>query len=87
MTHDQLLGAVADATGESLLTVRRRGFSPLGRGPSSLVPEPSALLLDCPFCGRPVPYPGLARGGEPALAECLDCDLDYEFDPGEVYAA
>ena len=52
-----------------------------------LAPVPSALLLDCPFCGRPVPYPGLARGGVPALAVCLDCDLDYEFDPGEVYAA
>jgi len=87
MTRAQLLDAVAAATGESLHTVRRRGFSPLGRGSEGPAPEPSALLLDCPFCGRPVPYPGLARGGEPAPAECLGCDLYYEFDPGEVYAA
>jgi len=87
MTQAQLLDAVAAATGESLHTVRRRGFSPLGPGRTGLAPEPSALLLDCPFCGRPVPYPGPARGGEPAPAECLGCDLYYEFDPLEVYAA
>jgi len=87
MTQFQLDGAVALATGESLRHVHRRGFSLLARGPGDLEPEDLRLALDCPFCGITVPYPGVAGGGKPALAECPRCDVDFDFDPAEVYAA
>ena len=42
-------------------------------------------MLDCPFCGRPVPYPGLAGDGSETMAECDRCDVYFGFDPEEVY--
>ena len=57
MTQAQLDRAVADRTGESLRTVHRLGFR-LGCRSPSLEPEDLRLVVDCPFCGRPVPYPG-----------------------------
>ena len=44
-------------------------------------------MLDCPFCGRPVAYPGRGKAGEPALAECPRCDVYFDFADAEVYAA
>ena len=57
--------------------------------PRDLEPEDLRLVVDCPFCGRPVPYPGLVRDGSPALAECADprCDVYFDFAIAEVYAA
>ena len=77
--------AVAAATGEPLSTIRRLGF-----GPAALhAPDPSeiALVLDCPFCGRPAAYPGRGMGGEPAMAECDRCDVYFDFADDEVYVA
>ena len=42
-------------------------------------------MLDCPFCRRPVPYPGPAGDGSETLAECDRCDVYFAFDPSEVY--
>lgn len=87
MTQARLVSAVATATGESRSTIRRRGFS-LGQGGHvDLAPEDPVLALDCPFCGHPVPYPGLVRDGATALAECDPCDVFFEFNVDEVYAA
>ena len=62
---------------------------PARPGRPDLEPEDLRLVVDCPFCGRAVPYPGRAGDGSPALAECLDprCDVYFDFDPAEVYAA
>jgi hypothetical protein len=76
--------AVADATGEPLSTIRRLGFEPAARPHE---PGEIALVLDCPFCGRPVAYPGRGRGGEPAMAECGRCDVYFDFPDDEVYVA
>ena len=43
------------------------------------------LVLDCPFCGCPVPYPGLASDGSETMAECDRCDVYFGFDPEEIY--
>jgi hypothetical protein len=77
--------AVAIATGEPLSTIRRLGFEP----DSSRRDDPAeiALVLDCPFCGRPVAYPGRGRCGEPAMAECGRCDVYFDFPDDEVYVA
>ena len=87
MTQRQLDLAVAGATGESLATIRRLGFVARADAPSDLEPEDLHLAVDCPFCRSPVPYPGLARGGSAALAECDACDVFFDFDPDEVYAS
>jgi hypothetical protein len=88
LTQAQLDCAVAGATGESVATIHRLGFGllPAGRDPEP-DPEDLRLVLDCPFCGRPVPYPGRASCGTPALAECDRCDVYFDYEPNEVYAA
>ena len=87
MTQAQFDRSVADRTGESLRTVHRLGFQPDATGP--LEPEDVRLVVDCPFCGRAVPYPGRTRDGSPALAECINpgCDVYFEFAETDVYAA
>lgn len=77
MTQRQLDRAVAAATGESLATIHRLGFV----APADLEPEDLPLAVDCPFCRRPVTYPGLAGGGAAALAECDRCDVYFDFCP------
>jgi hypothetical protein len=71
VTQSQLDAAVACATGESVRTVRGRGFGP-DPGPAD-GPGPGALYLavDCPTCGGRCPL-AFARGGAAALAESPD---------------
>ena len=77
MNRRQLDRAVARATGESLRTVRARGFSLIPEGPTAPAPDDLSFDAECPRCGRAVPHPGWA-GGAPALAECVGCDLYFE---------
>jgi hypothetical protein len=86
MSHSQLTRQVARLTGEPLRTVRRLGFSMVAATPDLHEPEDIELVLDCPFCRRPVPYPGPAGDGSAAMAECDPCDVYFDFDPAEVYA-
>jgi hypothetical protein len=85
MTQPLLERAVADALGEPLATVRRLGFglTTLDRLEES---DDLRLVLDCPFCDHAVPYPGQTRDGSLALAECLRCDVYFDFAEVEVYA-
>jgi hypothetical protein len=87
MTQTQLRYSVALVTGESLRTVRDRGFSLVTENPNDLDPEDLHLVLDCPFCRRAVPYPGLASDGSLPMAECLGCDVYFTFALDEVYAS
>lgn len=87
MTQAQLEDAVADALGESLNTVHRLGFNVVRENPRDLAPEDIALCVDCPFCRRPVPFPGVVRGGELPLGECDACDVYFEVEAGDVFAA
>jgi hypothetical protein len=86
MTPAQLDCQIARITGESLQTLRFMGFSLLPQKPGDLPPENLRLVLDCPFCGRPVPYPGPASSGSEVLAECEACDVYFGFDLDEVYS-
>ena len=85
MTTSEIHRAVAGATGESLRTVRGLGFG-LDHD-AEREPEDLCLNLDCPFCGCAVPYPGTAGDGSSALAECLRCDVYFDFAAAEVYAS
>jgi hypothetical protein len=87
MTQAQLDSAVADATGESIPTIRHLGFSVLAGDGGDLEPEDLRLVVDCPFCRRPVAYPGRTRDGSLPLGECEPCDVYFDFGLEEVYAA
>jgi len=85
MTQLQLNRQLARITGEPLGTLKALGFGILRPDDEENEPEDIELVLDCPFCRHPVPYPG--HGGEVCdlLAECARCDLNFGFDPAEVY--
>ena len=87
MTQAHLIRSVADRTGESRSTLRRLGFQLTRATPPE--PEDVRLVVDCPFCGRAVPYPGRVRDGSTALAECPNptCDVYFDFAEADVYAA
>jgi hypothetical protein len=87
MTGTQLDRAVAVVTGETVRTIRRLGFGLLADVADDPAPEDLCLQIDCPFCGRAVTYPGPAGDGAAAPAECLACDVSFDFAPEEVYAA
>jgi hypothetical protein len=87
MTRTQVNYLVAARTGESLAVIRHLGFqvkSEPGRGP---VADDICLVVHCPFCRGAVPYPGRARDGPAALAECEGCDLYFPFEDSEVFPA
>jgi hypothetical protein len=87
MTQTQLIHSVAFATGESLRTIHGLGFRLVTDSPDDLEPEDLHLVVDCPFCRVPAPYPGLACDGSLPMAECLGCDVYFPFEADEVYAA
>ena len=84
MTQQQLDRTVARKTGESLRTIRHLGFGIEAGPPQDLEPEDLHLAVACPFCDRPCDLPA-----DPAtlLAECDACDVEFDFDPHDVYAA
>ena len=86
MTRMQLERAVAGATGESLRTVRGLGFGLLAEQPADPRVEELMLALDCPFCRHPVALV-TGPGDEPGLAGCDHCDVEFDFEPGEIYVA
>ncbi len=87
MTQAQLNHRIAARTGESLTVIRRLGFSLVTQTRNEPGPEDIRLVLHCPFCRGQVPYPGRAGDGSQPMAECLDCDVYFEFDDREVFPA
>jgi hypothetical protein len=85
MTRAELNHQVARITGEPLRQIVALGFSLVCCRDEGHEPEDIRLVLDCPFCRRPVAYPGLASDRSEALAECDRCDVYFGFDPDEVY--
>ena len=79
MTQSQLESTMAHATGESVCLVRHRGFGVASLEARSFAADDLMLVLDCPFCRHRVTYPGLTRNGSPAMAECLGCDVYFDF--------
>ena len=84
MTRTQLNHQVARITGEPIGNITALGFSLLRPGGESMEPEDIRLVLECPSCGRPVPYPGPAAAGSEPMAECERCDVYFGFLPQEV---
>jgi hypothetical protein len=86
MTRTQLNHQVARITGEPIDYITALGFRLLRPDGESMEPEDIRLVLECPFCGRPVPYPGSTAAGSEPIAECERCDVYFGFDSFEVYA-
>jgi hypothetical protein len=86
MTRTQLNHQVARITGEPIDYITTLGFGLLRPDGESMEPEDIRLVLECPFCGRPMPYPGSAAAGSEPMAECERCDVYFGFDTFEVYA-
>jgi hypothetical protein len=84
MTRTQLNHQVARITGEPIENFMALGFSLLRPSGESMDPEDIRLVLECPFCGRPVPYPGSAAAGSEPMAECERCDVYFGFLSHEV---
>jgi hypothetical protein len=83
MKSQQLQRAVARATGESVTTIRSRGFSVLALDvPVAEVAD--VLYLSCPGCGREVPLSS-TDDTLPDWAECADCDIAYPYADEEVF--
>ena len=80
MTQAQLDHEVADATGESIVTIHRLGFSVLPDDPAGREPAPLFLVIDCPRCREPALYPGQLADGSCPMAECPGCDTSFDFD-------
>jgi hypothetical protein len=87
MTRHQLHQAIAARTGEPLAVIRHLGFGLLREARDEPPADAIRLVLHCPFCRGQVPYPGRARDGSNALAECDVCDVYFEFDDREVFPA
>jgi hypothetical protein len=87
VTQAQLDRAVATATGETVRDIRHRGFGILEHRPASPDPDDLSLVIDCPFCGGVIAYPGLPGDDAPSLAACPTCDVEFEYAPYEVYTA
>jgi hypothetical protein len=85
MTQGQLNCQVARITGEPLLSLRFLGFNLAARHGDDLEPEDIRLVLDCPFCRQPVPYPRPTPDGSQTMGECDRCDVYFDFDLEEVY--
>jgi len=85
MTQRLLHGELAKTTGESVAILRTVGFNLVARQADDLEPEQIVLVLDCPFCRQPVPYPAPTRDGSETLAECDRCDIYFPFQVDEVY--
>src|SRR3989442_10492963 len=75
MTQAQLECAVARSTGESLCTVRHRGFHVLSHQREDLEPEALQLAVDCPFCGASCALQA-SPDGLPEAAGCDHCDVE-----------
>ena len=75
---------VAQATGESVRLVRRRGFVLLD---VNVVPttQDVVLCLDCPGCGRCVQLPADRAADDVPWAECDGCDTAYPYSDEEIY--
>jgi hypothetical protein len=84
MTRTQLNHLIARITGEPIEYITALGFSLLRPDDEGMEPEDIRLAVGCPFCGRPVPYPGSAKAGSEPMAECERCDVYFGFLPQEV---
>ena len=87
MTRNQVSHLIAARTGEPLSVIRRLGFQIKSEPREGPAAEELRLVVRCPFCREPAPYPGRSRDGSAAPAECAGCDVYFEFEDRDVFPA
>jgi hypothetical protein len=87
MTRNQVSHLIAARTGESLAVIRRLGFQIKSEPREEPIAEDVCLVVHCPFCREPVPYPGRSRDGSTPMAECERCDVYFPFQDQDVFPA
>jgi hypothetical protein len=87
MTRSQLNSRIAARTGDSLAVIRHLGFQLKAEPGEEPAAEDICLVVHCPFCRGQVPYPGRSRDGSAALAECVECDVYFDFEDRDVFPA
>jgi hypothetical protein len=86
MTRSRLHAAVAQATGESLRTINRIGFSEeADRGHDHSEASDPLKVVDCPCCGGAVVLTWCRFDRLPEFAECRRCETIVDYHPWEVY--
>ena len=86
MKRSRLHAAVAQATGESLGTINRIGFSeeaPCGHDHSES--SDALKVVDCPCCGGTVVLTWSRFDNLPEFAECRRCETIVDYHPWEIY--
>jgi hypothetical protein len=87
MTSAQVNHLIAARTGESLAVIRHLGFQLESEPREEPGTDDICLVVHCPFCRGQVPYPGRSRDGSVALAQCVGCDVYFEFEDRDVFPA
>ena len=87
MTRNQVSHLIAARTGEPLSVIRRLGFQIKSEPREGPAAGELRLVVRCPFCRGAVPYPGRSGDSSTSLAECADCDVDFEFEDRDVFPA
>ena len=87
MTRSQLNDCIANRTGDSISAIRRLGFQLKSQPHQEPSAEDIRLVVYCPSCRGQVAYPGRARDGSTALAECVACDIYFPFEDHDVLPA
>lgn len=86
MTRSRLHAAVAQATGESLGTINRIGFSEDSDHRHDLFEVSDPLnVVDCPCCGGTVVLTWNRFDKLPEFAECRRCETIVDYHPWEIY--
>ena len=65
MTRNQVSHLIAARTGEPLSVIRRLGFQIKSEPREGPAAEELRLVVRCPFCREPAPYPGRSRDLSP----------------------
>ena len=87
MTRNQVSHLIAARTGEPLSVIRRLGFQIKSEPREGPAAEEICLVVLCPFCREPAPYPGRSRDLTTPMAECEGCDVYFPFQDRDVFPA
>jgi len=85
MTRSRLHIAVAQATGESLGTINRIGFTQDVVQRHDHEGNDPLKVVDCPCCGGTIVLTWSRFDKLPEFAECRRCETIVDYHPWEIY--
>ena len=86
MSCPRIHAAVARATGDSLRSINRIGFSHMpDHVRDEVSPGDPLTVIDCPCCGGTVVLSWDRAEALPEFADCRRCETIIDYHPWEVY--